>query len=77
MCFVNAQLQQSLVAYRHNTAVKHVRAAEPFSTARQRKLPFTSDGSNSQRWSISQPEGRLAMMVAEHTSFLTVDKSVF
>ena len=74
MCFVNAQLQQSLVAYRHNTAVKHVRAAEPFSTARQRKLPFTCDGSISQRRSTSQAEGLLAMMIAEHTSFLNVDK---
>lgn len=68
-CEITAKLSD---LRRHTTSVKHVRAAEPFSSSRQTKLPF-SHISDTQRRSSSQAEGRLAMVIAEHSSFLTVD----
>lgn len=68
-CEITAKLSD---LRRHTSSVKHVRAAEPFSSSRQRKIPF-SQVSDSQRHSTSQAEERLAMVIAEHTSFLTVD----
>lgn len=53
---------------RHSKTKKHVRAAEPFSSSRQRALPFKPI-----RQESKLVEGRLALFIAEHCSFLTVD----
>lgn len=67
-CEITAKLSD---LRRHTTSVKYVRATESLSSSRQRKI--FSHISDTQRQSTSQAEGRLAMVIAEHTSFLTVD----
>lgn len=53
-------------------AKKHIKAAEPFSSERQRKLNFPKS-SDVQNYSSSEAEGRLAMFIAVHGAFLSVD----
>lgn len=54
-------------------AVKHIKAAEPFSSERQTKLDFPKRSDHAQDCiTTSEAEGRLSMYIAIHAAFLTV-----
>ena len=59
---------------RHAKSEKHKKAASPFIDVRQQTLSKWSAGcTTTAQETTSQAEGRLALVVAEHTSFLTID----
>ncbi|XP_068205152.1 uncharacterized protein [Palaemon carinicauda] len=59
----------------HARTTKHVRAAQPFSSARQSKIKFTNID-HSLKYATNEAEGQLALFIAEHTAFLTTDHVV-
>lgn len=68
-CELNAKLSD---LRRHLETQKHVKAADPFSNARQTKLSFPKVNTKLNN-ATSEAEGRLALLVSEKCSFNTTD----